>query len=171
MKDFLGGFLFGVLVYTCSHSSVPVLPSCAQRALRSLRTIKILCPPVDKGRPVVYKIKTRITRNGSEIFKATVKSWLLLREEGEKKVKPKRVREPTVFSFRSFYLLCVLSQCCEVSVVFNVHRNHKAYSVGTGIRGHGGGGRGRVYNYRYTVTTRMKPALRWAAMRAILMFH
>ena len=25
--------------------------------------------------------------------------------------------------------------------------------------------------YRYTVTTRMTPALRWAAMRAILMFH
>ena len=28
-----------------------------------------------------------------------------------------------------------------------------------------------VYNYRYTVTTRMIPALRWAAMRAILMFQ
>ena len=26
------------------------------------------------------------------------------------------------------------------------------------------------YIYRYTVTTRMIPALRWAAMRAILMF-
>ena len=25
--------------------------------------------------------------------------------------------------------------------------------------------------YSYTVTTRMIPALRWAAMRAILMFH
>ena len=25
--------------------------------------------------------------------------------------------------------------------------------------------------YRYTVTTTMTPALRWAAMRAILMFH
>ena len=33
------------------------------------------------------------------------------------------------------------------------------------------GGRGRLYTYRYTVTTRMTPALRWAAMRAILMFH
>ena len=33
-------------------------------------------------------------------------------------------------------------------------------------------GGGRLYNtYRYTVTTRMTPALRWAAMRAILMFH
>ena len=31
----------------------------------------------------------------------------------------------------------------------------------------GGGG----YAYRYTVTTRMTPALRWAAMRAILMFN
>ena len=30
------------------------------------------------------------------------------------------------------------------------------------------GGRGRVYTYRYTVTSRMIPALRWAAMRAIL---
>ena len=25
--------------------------------------------------------------------------------------------------------------------------------------------------YRYTVTTRMTPALKWAAMRAILMFY
>ena len=40
-----------------------------------------------------------------------------------------------------------------------------------GVRGYGGGGRGRVYTYRYTITTRMTPALRWAAMRAILMFH
>ena len=32
------------------------------------------------------------------------------------------------------------------------------------------GGGGRLYTYRYTVTTRMTPALRWAAMRAILMF-
>ena len=31
-------------------------------------------------------------------------------------------------------------------------------------------GRGRLYTYRYTVTTRMTSALRWAAMRAILMF-
>ena len=29
---------------------------------------------------------------------------------------------------------------------------------------------GIFYTYRYTVTTRMIPALRWAAMRAILMF-
>ena len=34
-----------------------------------------------------------------------------------------------------------------------------------------GGGGGRLYTYRYTVTTRMTSALRWAAMRAILMFH
>ena len=34
-----------------------------------------------------------------------------------------------------------------------------------------GGGRGRLYTYRCTVTTRMTHALRWAAMRAILMFH
>ena len=35
----------------------------------------------------------------------------------------------------------------------------------------GGGGRGILYTYRYTVITRMTPALRWAAMRAILMLH
>ena len=28
-----------------------------------------------------------------------------------------------------------------------------------------------VYTYRYTVTARMIPALRWAVMRAILMFQ
>jgi len=28
-----------------------------------------------------------------------------------------------------------------------------------------------IPQYRYTVTTRMIPALRWAAMRAILMFE
>ena len=40
-----------------------------------------------------------------------------------------------------------------------------------GGRGYGGGGRGRLYTYHYTVTTRMTPALRWAAMRAISMFQ
>ena len=40
-----------------------------------------------------------------------------------------------------------------------------------GGRGYGGGKRRRLYTYRYTVTTRMIPALRWAAMRAILMFQ
>ena len=38
-----------------------------------------------------------------------------------------------------------------------------------GRRGVRGGG--ESYTYRYTVTTRMTSALRWAAMRAILMFH
>ena len=33
------------------------------------------------------------------------------------------------------------------------------------------GGGGRLYNYRYTVTTRMTPALRWAAMRTIHRFN
>ena len=41
-----------------------------------------------------------------------------------------------------------------------------------GGRGYGGGGRGRLYTCRYAaVTTRMTSALRWAGMRAILMFH
>ena len=30
---------------------------------------------------------------------------------------------------------------------------------------------GDKYTYRYTVTTRMTPALRWAAVTDILMFH
>ena len=42
---------------------------------------------------------------------------------------------------------------------------------GGGARGYGGGGRGRLYTCRYTVATRMIPALRWAAMRVILMFQ
>ena len=43
---------------------------------------------------------------------------------------------------------------------------------GGGMEVGGGGGRGRLYTYRYAaVTTRMTSALRWAAMRAILMFH
>ena len=46
---------------------------------------------------------------------------------------------------------------------------------GGGERGEGmevgGGGGGRLYTYRYTVTARMTSELRWAAMRAILMFH
>ena len=33
------------------------------------------------------------------------------------------------------------------------------------------GEEGDYYTYRYTITTRMIPALRWAAMRAILMFQ
>ena len=33
------------------------------------------------------------------------------------------------------------------------------------------GEEGEYITYRYTVITRMIPALRWAAMRAILMFH
>ena len=35
----------------------------------------------------------------------------------------------------------------------------------------GGGGGGRLYTYCYIVTSGMTSALRWAAMRAILMFH
>ena len=44
-------------------------------------------------------------------------------------------------------------------MVLDVHRNQKAW---------GGGG---IIYLSYTVTTRMTPALRWAVMRAILMFH
>ena len=40
-----------------------------------------------------------------------------------------------------------------------------------GGRGYGCRGKGRLYTCCYTVTTRMTSALRWAAMRAILIFH
>ena len=62
----------------------------------------------------------------------------------------------------------------KVNMVLNVHTEKPQGLLGTGRRGgggYGGGGRGRLYTYRYTVTTRMIPALRWAAMRAILMFQ
>ena len=52
-------------------------------------------------------------------------------------------------------------------MVLNVHRNIRLIRDGE-KRGRGGG---ILYTYRYTVTIRMTPALRWAAMRAILMFH
>ena len=56
-------------------------------------------------------------------------------------------------------------------MAFNVHRNN-IWLIRDGENGaKGGGGRGRLYTYPYTVTTRMTSALRWAAMRAILMFH
>ena len=55
-------------------------------------------------------------------------------------------------------------------MVLNVHTDYKVYWRGDGGGGgYGGGGRGRLYTYCYAVTTRMTPALRWAAMRAILM--
>ena len=57
-------------------------------------------------------------------------------------------------------------------MVLNVHRNHKGY-YGRGEVGEGGieVGEEGDYTCRYTVTTRMNPALRWAAMSAVLMFH
>ena len=66
----------------------------------------------------------------------------------------------------------VLGSSKYVNMVLNVHGNHKAY-WGRGEGGRGGmevGGRGRLYTYHYNVTTRMTSALRWAAMRASLMF-
>ena len=40
-----------------------------------------------------------------------------------------------------------------------------------GEKGWWGGKREIIYTYHCTVTTRITPALRWAAMRAVLMFH
>ena len=58
-------------------------------------------------------------------------------------------------------------------MVLNVYRNRTF--IRDGEKGevffNGGGGKGDYYTYRYTVTTRMTPALRCAAVRAILMFH
>ena len=53
--------------------------------------------------------------------------------------------------------------------LFNTELYSKRVLAGTEIPG--GGGRGRLYTLRYTVTTRMTPALRWAEMRAVLMFR
>ena len=59
-------------------------------------------------------------------------------------------------------------------MVLNVHRNHKAYQ-GRGEVGKRGMEVGEEGHYipvaTLSVTTRMTSALRWAAMRAILMFH
>ena len=55
-------------------------------------------------------------------------------------------------------------------MVLNVHRNRMAY-YGWGEAVMEVGGEGDYYTYRYTVTTRMIPALRWAAIKAILMFQ
>ena len=55
-------------------------------------------------------------------------------------------------------------------MVLNVHRVIRLIRDGEKA-GLGGGGGGRLYTYRYIVITRMTPALRRAAMRAILMFH
>ena len=65
------------------------------------------------------------------------------------------------------------SDCAlKVNTVLNIHKPRGLLGTGRkGGRGYGGGGRGRLYTYRCTVTTRMTSALRWAAMRAILMFH
>ena len=56
-------------------------------------------------------------------------------------------------------------------MVLNVHRNLIIRDGEKGGREYTGGGRWILYSYPYTVTTRMTSALRWAAMRAILMFH
>ena len=61
-----------------------------------------------------------------------------------------------------------------VNMVLNVHRHHKVYQ-GRGKVGEGGMEVGEegdyIPQYGQTVTIRMTPALRWAATRAILMFH
>ena len=78
------------------------------------------------------------------------------------------------------YVICLprltpyrLAKPARVLIEVSKHdANNKTYQgrgEGWGRRYGGGGGEGRLYTY--TVTTRMTPALRWAAMKAILMFH
>ena len=57
-------------------------------------------------------------------------------------------------------------------MVLNVHRNHKAY-LGRGAWGDGGMEVGEEGEYIpiATLSPPERPALRWAAMRAILMFR
>ena len=69
--------------------------------------------------------------------------------------------------FSDFVQLHVSRRNSQFRLFFYIHRNRKAYWG----RVNGGGARRRLYTYRYTVTSRMTPALRWAAMRGILMFH
>ena len=57
-------------------------------------------------------------------------------------------------------------------MVLNAHRNHKDYyNIRDGEKGAWRGGEREIIIPITTVTTRMSPALRWAAMRAILMFQ
>ena len=57
-------------------------------------------------------------------------------------------------------------------MVLNVNRNYKAYKGrGEGGKGNEGGEGWRLYTYRYSATTKITPALRRAAMRAILKFY
>ena len=61
-----------------------------------------------------------------------------------------------------------------MNMVLNIHRNRKAY-WGRGEGGKGVWRRGKretiIPIATLSVNTRMTPALRWAVMRAILMFH
>ena len=52
-----------------------------------------------------------------------------------------------------------------------IRDGEKVGESGVEVGGGGWGGGEGDYTYRNTVTTRMTPALRWTAMRAILMFH
>ena len=78
-------------------------------------------------------------------------------------------------STRNTLKLYIVKWCLTSTETIRLIRDGEKVGEGGVWRwGRWGGGRwggGRLYTYRYTVTTRMTPALRWAAVRAILMFH
>ena len=63
-------------VNTCTDSSEPVLPLCTQRALKSLHTLKIPCPPfsnLSKGTPTAWWYgSTQIIHDSSRIIKTMI---------------------------------------------------------------------------------------------------
>ena len=71
---------------------------------------------------------------------------------------------------RQILLLRMLARCRSVNMVLNVHRNHEAYQR-RGEWDMEARGKGDYIPIATLVTARMTPALRWAAMRVILMFQ
>ena len=76
-------------------------------------------------------------------------------------------------STRNTLKLYIVKWCLTSTETIRLIRDGEKVGEGGVEMGEVGGevGGGRLYTYRYTVTTRMTPALRWAAVRAILMFH
>ena len=94
----------------------------------------------------------------------------ILIEQAKKKKKKKNAAAADM-KFHIFYVLTEskLTWCLTSTETVRLIRDGEKGGGGGGKGyGGGGGGKGRLYTCRYAVTTRMIPALRWAAMRAIL---